>query len=328
MKTFPHKTDKTNVGVIGLGWWGPKLLRNFLSHERVDRVIACDTDEKRRRSVSEEYHVSTLENVSDLMNDPTVDALVIATPPSTHYQIAKNGLERKKHILLTKPPTETLSELKDLVKISENNGCVLMLDSAFVFAPAARKMKEMLDRKLFPAPISIYSFRHGNDLHFHHIGRLRNTMFKNNVDAIEDLLFHDLALLTHLFGEKPQPVSIRKFYNLHPDLCDTALIDLDINHVPIHISLSWTLPERKRQVLLFDRQKYLLFDDIRETGKLNLFEFETKAETKIDYEEGEPLHHEIDHFINCIIHGKKPLTDGTFMLQVMEIYEKIKHAKE
>jgi len=328
MTPSPQKIDKINLGLIGLGWWGPKLLRNFLSHEKVDCVIGCDTDGNRRHSVSEEYHISTIENVLDLINNPSVDALVIATPPSTHYEIAKLGLYQGKHVLLTKPPTTTLSELKDLVKTSEKNGSVFMLDSAFVFAPAIRKMKNMLGEKLFPTPTSVYSFRHGNDLHFHHIERLQNTMFKNQVDVVEDLLFHDLALLTYLFREKLHLVSIRKFYNLDSNFCDTALINLESDYFPIHISLSWTLPERKRQVLLFNKQRYLLFDDIKETEKLNLFEFETKTETKIDYEEEEPLYCEVDHFINCIINGEKPLTDGTFMLQVMEIYEKIKHVKE
>ena len=328
MRSYLHKSNKISVGVVGLGWWGPKLLRNFLSHEKVGRIIGCDTDENRRRSVSEEYHVSTIEYVLDLINDPSVDALVIATPPFTHYEIAKKGLEQNKHILLTKPPTTTLSDLKDLVKISEHNGSTLMLDSAFVFAPAVQKIKDMLDKKLFPIPTSVYSFRHGDDLHFHHIDRLQNTMFKNEIDVIEDLLFHDLALLTYLFGEKLHLVSIQKFYNLNHNFCDTAILELELNHRPVHISLSWTLPERKRQFLLFDKQKYLLFDDLKETEKLALFEFETKTETKIGYEEMEPLYCEVDHFINCIINGKKPITDGTFMLQVMEIYEKIKHAKE
>jgi predicted dehydrogenase len=328
MRSSPHKTNKINVGVIGLGWWGPKLLRNILSHEKVDCVIGCDTDEKLRHSVSEQFNVSVIDNVLDLINNPSIHALVVATPPSTHYEIARLGLTKGKHILLTKPPTTKLSELKDLIKISEKNGSVLMLDSAFVFAPAIRKMKNMLGEKLFPTPTSVYSFRHGNDLHFHHIERLQNTMFKNGIDVVEDLLFHDLSLLTYLFKKKLHLKSIRRFYNLNPQLSDTAFVELETDHFPIHISLSWTLPERKRQVLLFNKQKYLLFDDIKETEKLNLFEFETKTETKIDYEEEEPLYCEVDHFINCIINGEKPLSDGTFMLQVMEIYEKIKQAKE
>ena len=151
-------------------------------------------------------------------------------------------------------------------------------------------------------------------------------MFRNKIDVLDDLLFHDLALLTHLFKATFHLTSIRRFYNLNPVLCDTAFLELESEHFPVHISLSWTLPERRRQILVFTRDQYLLFDDLREGGKLQLFEFETKSDTTILYEEKEPLFCEVDHFITCLLNGKKPLTDGAFMLQVMEIYDQIRHA--
>ena len=321
-------TNKLSVGVIGLGWWGPKLLRSFVKHKQIGRVVGCDVDQNRRRFTEEEYHVSTVKDVRNLVGSNSADVLVIATPPSTHYEIAKLGLEQGKHILLTKPPTLTITELEDLIRISEHKRVTLMLDSAFIFEPCIEKMKSILEGGAFPEPTSIYSFRHGNDLHFHHITRLQNTMFKNRIDVVDDLLFHDLALITFLFQKKLRCVSIRRFYNLNPLLCDSAVIELESHDFPIHISLSWTLPERKRQFLIFSKNKYLLFDDLREAGKLRLFEFENKTETDIFCEEEEPLFCEVDHFVNCVINGKKPITGGPFMLQVMEIYDHVRHAKE
>jgi len=318
---------KINVGVIGLGWWGPKLLRNVRFHPGVGTVIGCDLDPIRRRSAEDEYQVRTMDNPLEVVHNPTIEAIVVATPPMTHYEIARGGLEHGKHVLLTKPPTLTVAELVDLIRISEQRKRVLMLDSAFVYASPTGKIKELLLENGFQTPTSVHSFRHGNDLHFHHIERLQNTMIRNGIDVVEDLLFHDLALLTYLFQEKFRLGSIRRFYNLHPSLCDTAIIELESDHFPIHLSLSWTLPERKRQLLLFLPGHYLLFDDLRETGKLRRFTFEDKAEEEIPYDSKEPLSREIDHFISCILNGHTPLTGGAFMLQVMELYDRIRHAK-
>ena len=328
MVSSPLSSEKINIAVVGLGWWGPKLLRNFMAHDCIASVVGCDLDSNRRRSVAKEYHVPTIENVLEIINDSSINAMAIATPPSTHYEIARLALNQGKHVLLTKPPTSTLIELEDLVKTSEREGATLMLDSAFVYAPMAKRMKSMLEDLPFSQPTSLYSFRHGDDLHFHDIERLKNTMLKNGIDVVEDLLFHDLSLLTYLFREKLDLKSIRRFYNIDHHLCDTAIVELHTNHFPLHISLSWTLPERKRQFLIFAKGKYLLLDDLRETGKLRLFEFETKTETDIFCEKEEPLFCEVDHFVNCIINGKKPLTDGPFMLQVMEIYDQVRRAKE
>jgi predicted dehydrogenase len=318
---------KIKVAVAGLGWWGPKLLRNFRNHPSVKAVIGCDTDKARRDSIGAEFHVETAADAGDTIQDPSIGAIVVATPPPTHYEVAKAALLNGKHVLLTKPPTGTLAELEDLVRISLEKGVVLMLDSAFVFSSEAKKMKSMLEEGVCSPPRSVYSFRHGNDLHFHHIERLQNTMFKNGVDVVEDLLFHDLALVSYLFEEKIRPISIRRLHNLDPVLCDTTFIELESEHFPIHLSLSWTLPERKRQFLLFSQDRYLLFDDLRENGKLRLFEFGTKTEEEIPYERREPLAAEIDQFVQSILLGNNPLTDGKFMIRVMNLYEKVRHAK-
>lgn len=308
------------IAVLGLGWWGSKLLRNLVRHEHLGkaRVIGADPSAARRMKISEEYSCTVCDDARQVLADPGVSAVVIATPPPTHFQLARAALLRKKDVLLTKPPTQTVAELAELADIARSEGRVIMMDSTFVYSDAVRKVKSLLQDGFFKEIRYVQSLRYGNDLRMHHVGRLRETMLKNGINVIDDLLIHDIAILTYLFPESAiVPESVHRVAVLSRHLCDTAFIRLRTDRFPIHIGLSWTLPDRRRELLITDEEKQLVFDDLRPDGKIEVFWIEDKRLESIEHGNGEPLFAVVDHFVNCVRDRMEPFTNGDYMLKVM-----------
>jgi predicted dehydrogenase len=312
------------VAVLGLGWWGSKLFRNFARHEKVTQVVGVDPSEIRRKEIIENFGAETGTNANAIFNDSGIDAVVVATPPPTHFQLTKSALLADKDVLLTKPPTETIDQLTELVNIAESHGRIFMMDSTFVYSDPVRKIRDLLTGGLFKEVRYVQSLRYGNDLRMHHISRLRGTMLDNGVSVIDDLLFHDIAILSYLFPHVAmQPESVQKVNMLSSNLCDTAFIRMRANGFPVHIGLSWTLPERRRELLIGDNEKQLIFDDLKTDKKLELFWIDEKWQEFVEHGNEEPLFAVVDHFINCIATREQPLTDGRYMLKVMREFKAV-----
>lgn len=312
------------VGVLGLGWWGSKLFRNVYCHPAVERAAGVDPCAARREEMAKNLDVSMFAAPEEVFNDPLIKAVVIATPPATHFDLARAALEAGKDVLVTKPPTRTIDELESLTKLAQSNGCIFMMDSTFIYSEPVSKIRKLLDGGLFTDILFIQSLRYGNDLRMHHVNRLRETMLANGTNVAMDLLFHDMAILNYLLpGKSLKAKASHKVNLLSNTLCDTAFIRLDTDTFPIHIGLSWTLPERRRELLICDREKQLIFDDLAAGNKLKLFWIEEKREEEIPHGYEEPLSRVIGHFMHCIKTRQTPFTDGVYMLGVMRSFQAV-----
>jgi len=312
------------VAVLGLGWWGSKLFRNVCSHPAVERAAGVDPCAARREEMAKNANVSMFATPEEVFRDPSIKAVVIATPPATHFDLARAAFEAGKDVLVTKPPTRTIEEVEYLTALAQNNGCIFMMDSTFIYSEPVGKIRELLDGHLFTDILFIQSLRYGNDLRMHHVNRLRETMLANGMSVATDLLFHDMAILNYLLpGKSFRPKAGHQVNMLSNTLCDTAFIRLDTDTFPIHIGLSWTLPERKRELIICDREKQLIFDDLAAGNKLKLFWIEEKREEEITHGNEEPLSRVIGHFLNCIQTRNTPFTDGAYMLGVMKSFQAV-----
>ena len=313
-----------NVAVLGLGWWGSKLLRNMVDCPLAGKVIGVDTLEGCREEAASTFNVQTAGNPLALFEDKAINAVVIATPPATHYDLACRAFECGKDVLITKPPTQTVADLEDLVKRAAEHERIFMMDSTFVYSDPVRKMKEVLEGDLFKKVRFVQSLRYGNDLRMHQVDRLRNTMLANGVDVIEDLLFHDLAILKYIFpGVEFETRAVHRAHTLSRDLCDTAFVWLKANGFSVHIGLSWTLPERRREIVIADYEKQLIYDDLNPDEKLRLFWIEDKRDEIIECGNREPLSLVVQHFMDCVQNRTVPFTDGRYMLGVLRSFDSV-----
>jgi predicted dehydrogenase len=313
-----------NVAVLGLGWWGSKLLRNFHNHAQIAQVIGVDPSQACREEISKTFSVKCLQSYDEIIADKNITAVVLATPPPIHFGLAKQFLLSGKDVLLTKPPTQTIEELEELAEIAQAGNRIFMMDSTFVYSDPVRKVKTLLDKGLFDNIRFVQSLRYGNDLRMHHISRLKNTMLKNDVNVVDDLFFHDMAILNYLFpDEEFKPISVHYANILSDKLCDTAFIRLDTQRFPVHVGLSWILPERRRELLIADGEKQLIYDDLKQENKLELFWIEEKKQEFINHGNGEPLFMVVDHFVNCVEKRQQPFTDGQYMLKVMKSFKAV-----
>lgn len=313
-----------HIAVLGLGWWGSKLLRNLSANPHVSKIYGCDPCAAQWEKIKSDPKVVLFDNPMRILEMSDVEGVVIATPPPTHFELAQAAFVAGKHVLMTKPPTQTLTELETLAEMADRDHLVFMMDSTFVYSDPVREIRQLLDKGLFGEIGFVQSLRYGNDLRMHHIARLRTTMLDQGTDVIRDLFFHDAAILTYLFpNEVFAPVAVHRLYGISGMCCDTAMIRLESQRFPVHVGLSWTLPERRREVLIADGRQQLIFDDLVPEKKLTLFKIEEKTETALPHGAGEPLANVVDHFILCIKKGQRPLTDGSFMLKVMEQFQSV-----
>ena len=184
------------IGVIGYGYWGPNLARNFAELEGAELRWCADTKADRRALAKRRYPaVNVTADANDIFGDDAVDAVVIATPVFTHHALARQALERGKHVLVEKPMTRTVKEGEDLVALAEKKGLVLMVDHTFVYTGAVRKMKDILDVGEL------------GDLHYLDSVRVNLGLFQHDIDVLWDLAPHDLSILTYLIHERPRSVS-------------------------------------------------------------------------------------------------------------------------
>ena len=320
--------EKLNIGIVGLGWWGPKLLRNFQNHPSVNKIYGYDiSNEAINKALNVGLNFEPTTSYDNLL-DNKISSLVIATPPKTHFELAKSALDRGKNVLITKPPSETKTEIDMLARLVKKKGLTFMVDATYVFNPALVTVHSILHKNKINNLKSIRILRSGDELRREHINRLRNTMFTNNINIVQDLIFHDISILIYLFNNELEIEYIKKFNNIHNSISDSAIIILKIKTIPIIIEYSWIFPERRREYQFYYDDKLLIFDDVSPDEKIWKFSYEDKKKHSYNYEHSEPLYCEVDHFISCIKGRTEPKTGINFMKKVMTIMEKTEHYKE
>ncbi len=324
------KKDKIiNIGVVGYGYWGPNLVRNFaeLADARVHTV--ADLNPKVLEIVARRFPATkTSTDFQDMLRDPEIDAIAIATPVNTHFSLGMAALKAGKHVWLEKPMAETSLQARSLVEEAEKRNLVLHVDHTFIYTGAVRKIKTLID-----------SGELGKILYFDST-RVNLGLFQRDVNVISDLGVHDFSILDYLFDEHPIAVSASGINHYPGTPENLAYITLFYESGMIaHTNVSWLAPVKVRQVLIGGSNKMITYDDLEPSEKLKVYDKgvsftddpEKIQEMRVGYRTGdmwapkidsaEALRVEGEHFVDCIINGTKSITGGRLGLRVVEVIE-------
>lgn len=320
-----------NFGVIGYGYWGPNLVRNLAEAKGARVVAVSDLRAERRALVERRFPgVRTTADGHEIATAADIDAVVIATPVSTHFELALAALEAGKHVLVEKPMTQTAEQSLRLIEVAERTGRVLMVDHTFIYTGAVRKLAEMVK---------------GGDLgevYYYDSARVNLGLFQHDVDVLWDLAVHDLSIMDHLLDAEPVAVSANGISHVPGSPENIAYLTLfyDCNTIS-HINVNWLAPVKVRRTLIGGSSKMVVYDDLEPSEKIKVYDKgitvtgntsrESIYEMLIGYRTGdmwcpkldgrEALAIEIDHFVDCIETGARPVTDGALGLRVVRQLE-------
>lgn len=315
------------MGVIGYGYWGPNIVRNFSGHQDCRVVTVCDKNETvLGRVASRHPGVQTTTDASDILSSPDIDAVAIVTPVSSHYPLAKKALENGKHVFVEKPFTPTSAEAEELINIAERKNLQIMVDHTFLFTGAVRKIKQLVDEGML------------GPLYYYDSTRVNLGLFQHDVNVLWDLAPHDLAIMDYLLGLKPELVVATGGAHLNA-LEDVAYLTVYFpNNVIAHINVNWLSPVKVRTTLVGGQRRMLLWDDLDRGEKIKVYDRGADVKTEegvhkllVSYRSGdmwapkveelEALQLETRYFLDCIKEGVKPFNDGQAGLRVVKILE-------
>ena len=315
------------VGVIGLGYWGPNLVRNFSALPDVEKVVACDQRTERLQFIKNKFPAVELTNNADDVINGNSDIVVIATPVYTHYNIAKKSLEAGKHIWVEKPFTATTSEAESLIEIAEKRNLKIFVDHTFIYTGAVRKMKELVEKGEL-----------GKILYFDS-ERINLGLFQRDVNVIWDLAPHDLSIMNYVLGNyKIEAVSSNGIANFNGKENIAHLSIYFEDNCFAHFHVNWTSPVKIRRMIIGGDKKMLVFDDMENFEKIKVYDsgvdFKTQEsihEALVQYRIGDMFSPKVNQtealalgaqeFINAIKENRNPLTDGADGLNVVKILE-------
>jgi len=315
------------VAVLGLGYWGPNLVRNFLTNTDIEEVIGCDLSEERLKLIKSRFpSIKTESNYENILNSD-VDIIAIATPVSTHYTFAKSALEHSKHIWVEKPFTTTSQQSQELIKIADSKNLKIFVDHTFIYTGAIIKIKEIVDKGDL-----------GDVVYFDSV-RVNLGLFQHDVNVIWDLAPHDLSIMKYILPKKKiTGVTANGIANYY-DLENIAHISVYFeNNCHAHFHVNWTSPVKIRRILICGTKKMLVYDDMENIEKIKIYDRSVSIKTTknlhdalVQYRIGdmyspkvnqtEALSLAVQEFINSIKENRLPLTSGKDGQDVVEILE-------
>ena len=313
------------IAVVGYGYWGPNLVRNLVSNENADLKTVVDKDKSRLKFANKTFpHLKTTENFDDVLEDADIKAIVIATPLSTHYALAKKALLAGKHVLVEKPIAKTSHEILDLMKIAEENNLILMVDHIYLYHGAVRKIQSLVAEGQL------------GKIQYFDSTRINLGLFQQDSNVLWDLAVHDLSILNLLVSEKPRSVIATGVSHTENNIENMAFITLRYDSGMLaHISCSWVSPVKIRQILVGGTNKMVLYNDVEPTEKIKVYDTKytvlEREKMLVDYRIGdvnipkfdptEALTVVIESFLASILTGEKPLSDGQSGLEIVRILE-------
>ena len=316
-----------NVGLIGFGYWGPNLARNFNLNPDIELAAICDFSNDRLETAGKYYpQVNLYKDINEFYNDTALDAIAIATPVATHFKLAKKALMTGRHVWLEKPMTETVPQAEELIELAKQKKRVLLVDHTFVYTGAVRKIKEVIDKGEL------------GDLVYYDSTRVNLGLFQQDVSVIWDLAPHDISIMDYLMPFKKIEVSATGSHYYGNEIVPKSLVTVYMeNNTIAHINVSWVSPVKIRQTLIGGSAKMILYDDNQPSEKVKIYDkrvelghtMEELYRLKVQYRVGdmyapklddqEALGLETSHFVDCLMNGKKPLTDGKAGLEVVKV---------
>ncbi len=319
------------VAVVGAGYWGPNLIRNFSACPETDLVAVCDRDTQRLSKVLVAYPgVESIQQFEALCNRSDIDAIAIATPVSTHAPMAIAAMQAGKHVLVEKPLAGSVHEAELMTETARKNDRVLMVDHTFVYSSPIQKIKQLIDDGEI------------GDLYFIDSVRINLGMFQHDVNVVWDLAPHDLSILDYLLGRLP--ISVSAFGTSHADakreIEDVAYMNLDFSDgLLASLHVNWLSPVKVRHFIIGGSRRSIVFDDLEPTERVKVYDRgitindddEAKRGLMVGYRTGdiwsphipqvEPLAQMVWHFAECIRESKQPLTNGEAGLRVVKILD-------
>lgn len=317
---------EVRVGIIGLGYWGPNLVRNFNASPESEVIICCDSQADRCRKLAIQYPNFTYsQHVSEVLTHPNVNVVVIATPVQTHYTLVKQALLAGKHVLVTKPITDDLNQARELVELANKRQLVLQVDHTFIYHPAVEKLKDILARGEL------------GELYYFDSVRINLGLFQSDISVIWDLAPHDISIMDYLIERPVQWVQAIGVSHAGHKSESMAYITVQFaGNVLGHCHVNWLAPMKTRLVMLGGSRRLAVYDDNLVTEKVKIYDkgitrssIEGLYDALVQYRNGdmyapaidnsEALGREIKHFNHCVQHGATPITDGKAGLRVISI---------
>lgn len=314
------------IGVIGYGYWGPNIVRNFNTANGSQVVMVCDMNQQSLKKVKKAYpDIRVTSDSIELIKDPEVDAVAIATPVFTHYELAKKTLEEGKSVFIEKPFTYTVAEGKELVEIAEKRKLKIMVDHTFLYTGAVRKIKQLIDEDVL------------GELYYFDSTRVNLGLFQHDVNVVWDLAPHDISIMDYLIGEKPQAVLATGSEHFGRNLEDIAYLTFYYsNNVIAHINVNWLSPVKVRMTLIGGKKMMLVWNDLNPDEKIKIYDKGVQVKTKegqynllVNYRSGdmwspkveqtEALRLMAEKFVDYIENGGTIVNDGNQGLNVVKM---------
>ena len=321
--------EKINMAVVGCGYWGPNLIRNFNQIPQCNMKICCDTDEKKIDRIASIYpDIAVTKDLNDILDNEAIDAVAIATPVYTHSDIGIKCLEKNKHVLIEKPLASSVDQCLQLINLADKKNRTLMVGHTFEYTAATNKIKEIVESDEL------------GEIYYISCVRVNLGLFQPDINVIWDLAPHDISIILYMLGQTPSHVSAQGKAHFTENIEDVAVTSMHFPDGPIaFIHNSWLDPDKIRKITVVGSKKMLVYDDINVNEKIRIYDkgvevppyYDTYAEFQFSYRYGdiyipklneyEPLRNECEHFLECISEDKTPRSDGKSGLHVISILE-------
>ena len=316
-----------NIACVGVGYWGKNLVRTFYTLKNVRLQYCCDLDETKLDVVKEQYRdIRVTRSFEEVVEDPEVEAVVLASHASAHYPLAKKALEAGKHVYVEKPMTLRVEDAADLVRIADQEKRVLMVGHLMEYHPGVSKLKELVARGEL------------GEIYYLYAQRVNLGIVRKDENALWSFAPHDLSIVLYLLDEEPDTVSARGESYLQERIEDVVFVNLHFRDRKMaQLQLSWLDPHKIRRLTVVGSRKMVVFDDVESTEKVKIYD---RGVDRVDYDSygdsltlrfgditipkidmTEPLRIECQHFLDCLQHGKTPRSDGWDGLRVVRVLD-------
>jgi predicted dehydrogenase len=321
--------DGISVGIVGCGYWGPNLLRNFRSLPECSANVVCDLDIARLNHLRNVYPgLELCSNFEEMVVRPDIQALVIATSAKAHYSMARESLRAGKHTFIEKPMATSAEECDELIALAQERGLTLMVGHTFLYSAPVRRMKQIIDSGDI------------GEIRYISARRLNLGLFQRHINVAWDLAPHDISVILYVTGRLPQSVNCQGNSHVTKGIEDVTNLCMNFdNGVFANVQSSWLDPRKVREMTIVGSKRMIVYDDVQPLEKIKIFDtrveipphYDTFAEFQYSYHYGdsytpyikqeEPLRVECQHFLDCIRSGRQPLTSGDHGGQVVRVLE-------